>query len=48
MLAVPSHPNLASFVTFDAGAKPKPGLASPGGEDKPSVRGALARALALS
>jgi serine/threonine protein kinase len=24
MLAVPSHPNLASFVTFDAGAKPKP------------------------
>jgi hypothetical protein len=26
MLAVPSHPNLASFVTFDAGAKPKPVL----------------------
>lgn len=24
MLAVPSHQNLASFVTFDAGAKPKP------------------------
>ena len=24
MLAVPSHRNLASFVTFDAGAKPKP------------------------
>jgi hypothetical protein len=24
LLAVPSHQNLASFVTFDAGAKPKP------------------------
>ena len=24
MLAVPSHENLASFVTFDAGARPKP------------------------
>jgi serine/threonine protein kinase len=24
LLAVPSHDNLASFVTFDAGAKPKP------------------------
>jgi hypothetical protein len=24
LLAIPEHPNIASFVTFDAGAKPKP------------------------
>src|SRR5690606_15847145 len=24
LLAIPEHPNIARFVTFDAGAKPKP------------------------
>src|SRR5260370_23388645 len=24
LIALPQHPNLARFVTFDAGAKPKP------------------------
>ena len=46
LLALPEHPNLAHFITFDASAQPKPLLGAsparlrPWGRHRPSLRAA--------